>query len=391
MSAHFFLVTAASLFSAETQDVSPFTSPGNSHIRAEGPKPPVSETPSWKISDRGDSSANVADSADDLAAFEHARRQGRVFSPLPRYLGPLQHGYDMNQHQHDPVIYDTPHVDLTPMPTQGTPRLPSPLPDPSGRKPTLHKIQTSTKLETRNSDSSPGTAFYTPGASGEVVERNPFDSAVNIRVVYSGSSSRSRNAAGGPGRGVVEVRQPADEWKSKYQFPTQALHSPRSNSNTTEDTPGHGLRTSWARLSQVTGERGRDSAFSFSSSPFNEFYREAGSSRRISEVNTSTIAGSGSGSCPEPKSSAGDEGNDIQDSKKITLPEQKEERVVPKLGGGEDRDGEDRRRKGKEGDDHSCISASAEYVSVSKEVEEHLRVQDPTPVSPARLVMRYTT
>jgi len=46
-------------------------------------------------------------------------------------------------------------------------------------------------------------------------------------AVYSGSSSRSRNVAGSPGRGVIEFHQPADEWKSMYQLPTQALQSPR--------------------------------------------------------------------------------------------------------------------------------------------------------------------
>ena len=129
-----FLVTAASFFSAKTQDASPFISPGNSRIRAEEPKPPVSEMPSWTISDRGDSSANVAGSVDDLAAFEHARKQDRVSSPLPMGLGLLQRGYDMDQHQRDPGIDDTLHVDLTPIPTQGTPRSPSPLPGPSGRE-----------------------------------------------------------------------------------------------------------------------------------------------------------------------------------------------------------------------------------------------------------------
>jgi len=109
----------------------------------------------------------------------------------------------MNQHQHDPVFDDTPHVDLTPMSAQGTPHSSSPLPDPSGRKPTLHRIQTNTQLETKNSDSSPGTASHTPGASGEVVERSLFDSAVNIQVVYSSSP------------------------KPKYQFPIQALQSLR--------------------------------------------------------------------------------------------------------------------------------------------------------------------
>ena len=366
MGVHSFFVTVALLFSAEAQEVSPFTSPGNSHIRAEEPKPPVSETPSWTIPDRGDSSTNVADPANDFAAFEHARRQERAFSPLPRDLGPLQRSYDMNQHQHDPVFDDTPHVDLTPMPAQGTPHSSAPLPDPSGGKPTLHKIQTNTQLETKNSDSSPGIAFYTPGASGEVVERSLFDSAVNIRAVYSsGSSSRSRNVAGGTGR-VVEVFQPTNEWKPKYQFPTQALHSPRTNSNTTEDTPGYGSRTSWARLSQVTGERGRDSAFSFSSSPFNGFCGDADSSRRISEANTSTIAGWESGSRPKSKLSGGDEGNDIEGSK-IMFPQQKVEGMVPRWDGGDGRS------------------------SVSNEVEEHPRFQGSTLVSPARSVIGCVT
>ena len=136
MGVHSFLVTAASFFPAEIQDVSPFTSPGNSHIRveAEEPKPPVSEMPSWTISERGDSSVNVADSTDDLGAFEHAQRQGRVSSPLPRDLGPLRHVYGKNHH--DPNIDDTPHVNLTSIPPKELLALPPPFKmHPRGNQP----------------------------------------------------------------------------------------------------------------------------------------------------------------------------------------------------------------------------------------------------------------
>lgn len=344
------LVDAASLFSAETQDVSPFTTPGNTQIRAEEPKPPVSETSSWTISDRCDSSANVADSADDPATFKHAGKQARVSSPLARDLGPLQHNYDKNQR--NPVIDDTPHVDLTPIPAQGIPRSPSPRPDPSGKKPTLSKILTNTQFESRNSDSTE-TAFYTPGGNVEVVDRKPFDSAMNIRVVYSGSSSCSQNVIGGPDRGVVEVCQPMDEWRAKYQFPTQALQLFQSNSKTTEGTPRQ--------------ERRGDSTLGFPPSPSDEFQRDADPSSHISEVNTPTTIGLESESRPKPKLPTRDERNDIQGGKKTVFPQQKER------------------------DDHSCVSASTEYVSVSKEVEEHPQGQDSTRVSLARPVMRHTT
>ena len=275
-------------------------------------------------------------------------------------------------------------MDLTPVSAQGTLRSPSPRPDPSGRKPTLSKILTNTQLESSNSDS-PGTAFYTPNRYDEVVDRKPFDSAMNIQVAYSGSSSHSRNVGGDPGRGVVEVRQPVGRWKSKYQFPTQALQLPRSNPKTTEDTPRHGLM-SLNRPLQATRESGGDSAFSFSSPPFDEFRRDAGPSRRISEANTSTVLGWESGSRPKSKLSAEDKGNYIQDSKKTTFPRQKGGRMVPRWNGGEGRSGERHREKGKERDDPS---ASTDYVSVLNEVEGHPRSQDPTLVSPMRSVIIY--
>ena len=125
------------------------------------------------------------------------------------------------------TIGDTSYVDVTLVPAQGTPRSPSPRPDPSGRKPILPKILINLPLESRNSYS-PGTAFYTPGGGDEIVDRRPFDSAVSIQVVYSGSSSHSRNVAGGPGRRVVEFRLPASKWRPQYQFPTQSLRLPKS-------------------------------------------------------------------------------------------------------------------------------------------------------------------
>ena len=81
MTAHTLFLTAASLSSAETQDVTPVTTLGNSQVGTES-KLPVSETPSWTISDRSDSSTIVADSANDRAAFEHAREHGWVLQGL---------------------------------------------------------------------------------------------------------------------------------------------------------------------------------------------------------------------------------------------------------------------------------------------------------------------
>ena len=378
MAAHTASLAAASLFSAETQDVTPVTTPGNSQVGAE-PKPPVSETP-WTISDRSDSSTIVVDSVDDPAALEHSRKQGWVLQgPSPSYR-------DNDESQHDPTTDDTPHVDLTPVPAHGAPRPSTLRPDPPGGKPILPKLLTSAQVEPRDSNS-PGTAFYTPAKSGEVVDRGPFDSAVNIRVQYSGSSSRSQDVAG-PTRNVVDVRQPVGEWKTKYQFPTQALPSPRSNSKTTDDGPRHGLVMSLARSSRATRERRGDSTFSFSTSPFDEFQRDGGPSRRVSEANTSTIPRRESGFRPKSKLSVGDGGKAIESNKEVTFPGQEGKRMVPRREG---RSEEGHGERGKERDDRSYMSTSTDYVSVSSDVGEHSRDQNSTPVSPIRPRTGYTT
>ena len=55
----------------------------------------------------------------------------------------------------------------------------------------------------------------------------------DVTATTPGSGSRSQNAAG-PTRNVVDVHQPADKWKTKYQFPTQALPSLPDNRRCTE-------------------------------------------------------------------------------------------------------------------------------------------------------------
>ena len=158
----------------------------------------------------------VADSADDPAAFEHAREQGWV----PQ--GPSPSHRDNDESQHDPTTDDTLHVDLTPVPAYGASHPSSFRPDPPGGNPVLPKLLTSEQLEPRDSNS-PETAFYTPARSGEVVDRGPFDSTVNIRVQYSSSGSRSQDVAGPP-RNVVDIHQHAGKWKTKYRFPSQCFH-----------------------------------------------------------------------------------------------------------------------------------------------------------------------
>ena len=377
MAAHFLFLAAASLFSAETQDVTPVTTPGNSQVGAE-PKPPVSETSSWTIADRSDSSMIVADSMDDPAA------KGQVVNPLPQ--GPSPSHRDNDESKHDPITDETPHVDMTPAPAHGAPRPSPPLPDLPGGKPILPKLLTSAQVEPRDSNS-PGTAFYTPARSGEAVDRGPFDSAVNIRVQYSGSGSPSQ-AVTGPTRNVVDVSQPVGKWKTKYQFPTQALPSLRSNPETTEDGPRHELVMSLTRPLRAIRERRGDSTFSFSTSPFDEFERDGGPSRRVSEANTSTIPRRGSRSRPKSKLSVGDDGNGGQSNKETTFRRQKGKSVVPRWDG---RSEGDHGERGKERDDFSYISTPTDYVSVSSDAREHSRDQTPTPVSPTQPGMRYTT
>ena len=110
------------------------------------------------------------DVADTTRTMVSDVRHNLLRNPLPRDPGPFQHNY--NKNQHDPTTNSTPHVDLTPVPVQGTPRSPSPRPDPSGKNPTLPKILTTVQLGSRNSNRSE-TASYSPGGSGEVVSRGP--------------------------------------------------------------------------------------------------------------------------------------------------------------------------------------------------------------------------
>jgi len=374
-----------SLFSDETQDASPVTSPvtspGNSQTRAEELKPPVSDTTPRTISNGSDSATIVADSADQ-AVLEDTQKPDRGADTVAQDPGPLQPNHDENQR--NPTIYDIPHVDLTPVPAQGALHPPSSRPDPFGGKPILPKIMTNAQLESRNSDS-PGTAFYTPGGSGEVVDRWPFDSAVNVRVVYSGAGSSSREVIGNR---VVDVHQPTDKWKSKYQFPIQPLQLPRRDSKMAGVNSRHGFGISLARPSQNTREHRGDSTFSYSSSPFDEFVKDAGSSTHIPETNTPTIPRRESRSQLRPKLLGGDKGNDAGET---MFPRQNGKRAVPGWGGSESKSEETRKEKGKERDDRSRLSR--DYVSVPNEVEEHSRdqINTLTPVSPTRPGMRYTT
>ena len=93
------------------------------------------------------------------------------------------------------------------------------------------------------------------------MDRGQFDSAVNTRVRYSGSGSRSQDVAS-PAHNVVNVRQPVGKWKTKYQFPTQALPSLRSNPKITDNGPRHELVTSLTRPLRAARERWGDLTFS---------------------------------------------------------------------------------------------------------------------------------
>lgn len=310
-----FLAAAASLFTAETRDVSPITSPGNSRVGTVEPKTPISEPPSRTISNRSDSATVAADPADEEATSGGA--------PPSRGLGPLQHTYGQNQH--DPTIHDreSPHVDL--IPTQGITHLPFPQPGLHGGRPRLPRIMTDPPLKSRNSDNS-GTAFFTPGASGH---SQPFDSAVKIRVLYSGSGSDSR---------VTGVHQLVG--------------------NSTSSLP--------PSLS------------------------DAGPSERTPEVKTSITLEREPGPEHKSKLPRRDKGNNIE-SIKTMFPRPKGKRAVPKWDGGDGRgdttSGGERKEKGKERDDRSRLSTG--YVSVPSEVEDHSQAL--TPVSPTRLGTGYTT
>ena len=333
-----FVAAASFVFSTLTQNISPATSPGNSQIRTEDPKPPESETPPSAVSNTSDSTTMVADSTDVLGASRHAQEHGGVTKPLHQVLSPPQH---------DPIIHDTPHVDLIQIPVLAAPR-PPPRFDPFGAKPRL-QITISAPLEPINSDS-PGTAFYTPGGSGEAADRKPFNSAMPIQVTYS--SPRPDDVAG-PFRRVVGVHQ---QWNSMYKFPTQPTPVSGNDPGTADTEPRYGSEMSLARPPKVN----------------------AGPPTHISGASVSAIPNHEPGSRPRPRLPIRDERRDTGTSKDPRLGR---ERAVPVWGGSGS--------GGREGDDCSCTSASADYVSVSNEGEGHSRDEVSTPVSTMRQVVRY--
>ena len=352
------IVAAGSLFS-ETQDVTPITTPGNSYIIIAEQKPPEPETPPRTVSSTSDSTAIVADPAGDLGGSVCVREQGKVNTPLRPSSVPSQNEH--NESQHDPTVHDARRVDLAQTPAQGTRRSPS-----SGGKPRL-QITTKPRTGSRNPDG-PGTAFYTPGGSGEVADRRPFDSAVPIQVVYSGASSSSGVRAG-PSRNVVDIHQQA---VPQYQFPAQPRPAPQSDSKEADVAPRHGLRMPFLRPSRKARERGGDSMTSFLSSPFDEL------SGRLSWANPPAIPRRE----PQPqlalrpKSKLGTDTTTVTSVETPRFPRQGEVRMIPKWNGGQDRVEQGRM----EGDDHSFMSAS-DYVSVSGEIEERPREQPPAQVS----------
>lgn len=355
-----YVVVAASLFSTETQDVTPITTPGNSYIIIAEQKPPEPETPPRTVSSSSDSTAIVADSAGDRGGSGRAKEQGKVSTPLRPSPVLSQHEHD--ESQHDPTIHDARRVGLAETPAQGTRSSPS-----SGGKPRL-QITTKSQIRSRNPDS-PGTAFYTPGRSGEVADRRPFDSAMPIQVDYSGASSSSRVQAG-PSRNVVDIRQ---QRVPQYQFPSQPRPAPQSDSKAADVAPRHGLRMSFLRPSRGARERGGDSMSSFSSSPFDEVLT------RLSWANASAIPRREPQTqpFPRPKSKLGTDTTAATGREAPRFPRQGEVRMIPRWNGGKDR-GEQGRV---EGDDHSFMTTSTDYVSVSGEIEERPREQTLAQVS----------
>lgn len=308
--------SASLVFSVETQGFSLVTSPGNSQVGIEEPKPPESETPSRMVSTTSDSTVIVADSTD-----------------VP------EHDHDENQH--DPTIGHAPRPVFSQDPSQGGPG-PAPLSDSLGGKPRL-QIMTVPPVRSKNSDS-PGTAFYTPGGSGEVVERGPFDSAVQVRVTYSPSVA--------PFRRVIDVLQPGN---AKHKFPVQRTPVSRSGSNTLGAPPRHGLRMSLVRPPRS----------------------DAGSSRFSSGA---TIVGYESGPRPGSGLAGRDEREDVGTSKDSSaFPRPNGKPAVPRRDGNEGITEDERVRVGKERDDRSFVSTSTEYVAVSVEAEQHHRDTTATP------------
>lgn len=295
----------------------------------------------------------------------------------------------------------------TPTPDKGITHPSSHLPDSSGRRPRLPRIMTNPPLEPRSSDG-PRTQYFTPGASGEARDSRTFNSAVGVQVVYSRSGLGSQDVAG-HARRVLDVRQPAAErMKSKHSFPTRPPEPPqRKGSSRQPDTdpgletsdvrPRHGLRMSLVPPSQTTKgfshlrepERQRDSTFSYSSSPFDEFRSDAGPSQTVPDAGNPTIPipGRESGS-RRPRPHRG-EVNDVGGDRGAAFPRFGMRRVVPGWGGGEDADEREHKEKGEERGNRSYLPTPT--GPASNEAEDPSRDRNLTPVSPMRPAMGYTT
>lgn len=325
--------------------------------------------------------------------------------------GPGHSQHVSDESQQDPTIRDTRPSRVGPTETlaliNGIPRSSSPLSDSPGGRPPLLRITTSPPLQTRSSGG-PGTAYFTPGASREVRDSRTFDSAATVRVEFSDPNSGSQNVAKTDHK-VVDV-QPAPEWvRSKHLLSIRPLEPPRRKgsgrrSNAGPDSvmadvePRHGLRIPLAPPSRSSPgfsymqelERQRDSTFSFSSSPFDQFRGDTGPSRRIPEVENPTIPipGRESGSRQtRSKLPSRDEGSDVVSGGEAAFPRSGTKRVVPGWGDTKGMSEGRHEEKGKERGDCSYQPTT----TVSDEVEAPSWDQNSLPVSPTRPTMGYTT
>ena len=373
-------VAAASVFS-ETNNVSPVTSPGNSHIRGEEQKPPLSEAPSRTVSNRSDSSIIVTDSADDQASFGH-------HFPL-QGPGPFQyiHGED----QHDPTIHDTqsPHVGPTVAPAQSqvVTRPASPRSDlPSGR-PRPTRVTTHPQLGSGNPNA-PRSVCFTPGAVDKFSDDRTFDS-----TALSGPNPGFPNVTG-PARRVADLRPAVQRVGAKRSVSIQPVEPPRRtraslrpSTGIAEVKPRHGLSVLLKPPSQSTQGglhtrvpgRPRDSTSGFSASQSNEFRSAAGPSKGTleAETSTATVPGHDSGSRPGSGFPGRRGGIDTGSGREAAFPRLGIRRVVPEWGG----DGKHGER-GMEGSDRTQLPIPIERVPVSSKVALYPRNQGLTPVSP---------
>ena len=300
-------------------------------MRTEDPKPLESETPARLSSSTSYSTTIIANSTDDLGTSLSTQEMGRIIDP-PRSV-PV---FPQHDGQHNPTIHEPPHVDLTQVPAKAA-SLSSPLSRSGGKL--RPRITIGLPLKSGTPDS-PGTAFYTPGRSGEVPGRRPFDSAVVVQVMYSRSSSPSRDAEG-LSRRVVDVQQS----NTKHPFPT-----PRALVTPSDPKTGDGQPMSEPGMTLTRALRS-----------------EVASPRSISVANPVHE--------PRPWNRPNLTGpymrwdNGTSKAKSI-FPRQNAKRAAP---GRNDGPGEDERIRRGVGDDFSYRTMSTEYVSVPDNVDENSR------------------